>query len=93
MRILCTAGNGVDGNWVEEAPALPRSIRQESYGYKPWQSQLILQQEVDEDSDTMVVMKYDPVIDTYSPSDETKVKNRLQGGHGFGICNTVRTED
>ena len=92
MRILCTAGNGVDGNWVEEAPALPRSIRQESYGYKPWQSQLILQQEVDENSDARVVMKDDAVVDTYSPRDETKVKARLLG-HGFGICNRVDMED
>jgi hypothetical protein len=40
---------------------LPRSIPHE---YKPFQSQLILQQEVDEDSNTMVVMKYDAVLDT-----------------------------
>jgi hypothetical protein len=40
----------------------------------------------------MVVMKDDAVLDTYSPSDETKVKTRLPG-HGFGVYNMVRTED
>jgi hypothetical protein len=48
-------------------------IGQEPYGsYKPLQSQVILQQEVDEDSDAMVVMKDDAELDAYSLSDEQR---------------------
>jgi hypothetical protein len=61
------------------------------------QSQLILQQEVEEDSDSMVVMKDDAVLllGTYSPrsDNETKVKTRAVLGHVFGICNMVHMED
>ena len=63
-RIICTAGNGADGNWVEET-TLP-SIGQQAYGYNPFQGQLILQQEVDEDKDATVLMKDDGELDTYS---------------------------
>jgi hypothetical protein len=61
--------------------------------YRQLQWESILQQEVDEDSDAMVVLiKDDAEVDTYSPSDDTKVKTRLFRDE-LGICNTKRTKD
>jgi hypothetical protein len=51
-----------------------------------------MREEVDEDSDAMVMMKDDAELNTYSPGgDETKVKmSKL--GEKLGICDTVCTE-
>jgi hypothetical protein len=54
--------------------------------------QLSVAGEVDDDSDNTVVMNDVAELETYSPSDETKVKTKLLE-NGLGICNTVRIED
>ena len=76
-------GHGPDRHWVEE-PTVAGLLQKEDIRYKPLQSQLMRQQEVEYDSDATVPMKDDGSLawDTWSPSlnRTEKTKVILEGG-------------
>jgi hypothetical protein len=75
--------HGSDGNWVDESPVVRSFVWQQPYQDKPLPSQLIVQQERDEESNATVLMTNDVTLKTLSPTSwENKVKKMVLDGDG-----------
>jgi hypothetical protein len=70
-------GDAPAGNWVEESVVLSLVVEQ-PYTYKPLpESQMMAEQEMNENSNATVLMANNVTNKSLSPSQETKVRNMV----------------